>query len=89
MLTIKSITNPVWANAENTQINVDAEFNEIGGIMPFTACPLDPLSYGVDLFNSLKGGQYGSIGDYVAPIIPKKPIGTNQPVTTGTQTIGA
>jgi len=83
MLTIQSALNPVWANLENTQITLDVKFEEFQEILPFTADPLDPMEYGVELYNRAKAGEFGIIADYVAPNTPKP----DQPTTTGLQTI--
>lgn len=79
MLTIVSASNPVWANANQTQIDLQVQFEEFPNeILPFTADPNDVMPYGVVLFNNAKAGMYGVVAEYVVP---------TQPVTTGIKTV--
>jgi hypothetical protein len=72
MLTIESVTNPVWNNAEHTQILLQVKFEEFEEILPFTATPYDVMPYGVFLFNNAKEGLYGEVAPYV-PYDPTQP----------------
>jgi hypothetical protein len=80
MLTIESVTNPIYGNAEETCIICEIKFAEFNEIMPFGATAWDTESHGIEIYNNLKAGKYGVIGDYVPPTTPE------QPQTTGTQT---
>jgi hypothetical protein len=66
-LTIVSITNPQWANAEHTAINVTARFSEINEDLPFTAIPNDTEAHGREIFTRTSAGEFGSIDAYVPP----------------------
>jgi len=59
--------NPVWADAKNTAINCEAK-TEAYGWIPFTANPLDSEPYGVQLWEDLNAGKYGTIAPYATPI---------------------
>ena len=81
MLTIESATNPVYANAEGTNITLQVKFAEFAEVMPFGATSYDSMSYGVDLYNRAKAGEFGAIEPFVAPASPE------QPITQGAQTL--
>jgi hypothetical protein len=76
MYSIKSAANPKYSNLENTTIDLEVEFNELEGVMPFTAAPTDMYQYTIDLFNNAVAGLYGEIQPYTA---------VSQPTTQGTQ----
>ena len=63
--------NPVWANAEETAINLEVEHPKFGWI-PFTANKNDVESYGAECFESAVSGEFGEIADYIEPepIVP-------------------
>jgi hypothetical protein len=82
MLTIKSATNPIYANAQGTCIQLQVKFEEFDEIMPFAATSYDSMPYGVELYNRALSGEFGEI----APM-PVLTIGEDQPVTTGAQTL--
>lgn len=67
MLTIISVSNPIYSNPENTSINVQIEFKEMTGLQPFTAMANDPEIHGAQLFKDLMSGKYGAISPYVEP----------------------
>ena len=63
--------NPQWGDAEHTFINVEAKFEhypEEWGYLPFTANPNDTEAHGVDLYNRIINGEFGTIAEYVAPV---------------------
>ena len=66
-LTIVSVTNPQWANAQHTTINVTARFAEIDEDLPFTANPLDTEAHGREIFARASAGEFGLIDSYVPP----------------------
>jgi hypothetical protein len=76
MYTIKSASNPKYSNSANTTIDLEVEFNEIEGVMLFTASATDMYQYTIDLFNNAIAGLYGEIQPYVA---------VSQPTIHGTQ----
>lgn len=79
MLTIESATNPIYANADGTNITLQVKFAEFNEVLPFGATAYDDMSYGVELYNRAKAGEFGAIAPYVAP------ENTAQPATTGSQ----
>lgn len=67
--------NPVWANAENTLITLSVNFAELPeNEVKFTASADDSEAHGVELYNNAINGEYGEIGEYVAPSAPPTPI---------------
>lgn len=68
------VKNPVWANAENTRINCEINFGHLPDeFVPFTADPTDKMEYSKTIFDECVAGQYGTIGEYVAPPAPTPP----------------
>lgn len=76
MITIQYAKNPVYADEQETVIQLTVKFYEFAEEMPFGATSWDPEPYGVELYNNAVAGMYGPIAPYVPP---------PQPVTTGTQ----
>lgn len=68
--TVTTVSNPVWGDAEKTQILCTVTFAEIGTPMPFNAMASDPEPHGAKLFADLIAGKYGAIAPYVAPAAP-------------------
>jgi len=66
-LTIVTVTNPQWANAEHTAIDVVARFAEIDEDLPFTAVPNDTEAHGREIFARASAGEFGAIDAYVPP----------------------
>ena len=65
------VKNPVWANAEHTRINCEVDFGHLDEeFVPFTADPTDVMEYSKTIFDECVAGQYGTIGEYVAPPAP-------------------
>lgn len=83
MLTIESATNPIYGNAEGTNITLQVKFAEFNEVMPFAATSYDPMPYGVELFARALNGEFGEIAPYVASITPAE----DQPTTQGAQTL--
>ena len=73
--TLIGAKNPVWGDENNTFINLDCKFShyanigmtENDGYYPFTASPDDTEAHGKQIFEKAKAGEYGTVGDYVAP----------------------
>lgn len=61
--------NPVWADAEQTAINLEWNHPEYGWI-PFSATPDDIEEHGRALFLLAAAEEFGPIGPYVAPPTP-------------------
>ena len=77
-----NIKNPMWANAENTVIDCLVTFEAIGEV-PFTAS-LDDADYSYEIFIRCNSGEFGPVGEYVAPVVV---AAADQPTSTGTQTL--
>jgi Domain of unknown function (DUF4376) len=60
------VTNPIWANAQQTLINCQIEHPEYG-LIPFTASADDPEQHGKDIHAAILAGEHGAIGVYVPP----------------------
>jgi len=65
-----SASNPVWANAQNTAINILAQFDTFADPMPFTASPTDPEQYGRDIYARAVADEFGVVAPYVPPPVP-------------------
>lgn len=67
-LTIKSVTNPFWSNAEKSRIDCTVVFAELGEeAVPFTATPDDTMAHGCEIFNRCVAGDFGPVADYIPP----------------------
>ena len=83
MLTITSLINPIYANADGTQIDCQVTFEELPNeVLPFSATAWDIEPHGIEIYKDLIAGKYGEIKNYIPPL-PKV-----QPKTNGTQTLG-
>lgn len=70
-ITILSVSNPVWANAEQTRINCEIAVEQYPGeVLPFTASPDDVTAYGPEIYADCVAGVYGPVGAYVPPPPP-------------------
>jgi hypothetical protein len=68
------VKNLVWGNAEHTAINCEVNFNHLlNEFVAFTADPTDSMEYSKTIFDECVAGQYGTIGEYVAPPTPVAP----------------
>jgi hypothetical protein len=66
------VKNPVWANAEHTAINCDVDFDDLREeLVPFTAVASGDYEHSHQIFAECVAGQYGEIGEYVAPVVPE------------------
>ena len=70
MLTVLSVSNPIYADASGDAIDVTLHTAEQGAI-PSTCMASDPET--ATYFNNAKAGQYGAIAAYVAPTPPPPP----------------
>ena len=84
MFTLEYAKNPVFNSADQQQILLIVKWEEFVEEMPFNACSFDPESWGVDLYNRAKTGEFGEIAPYVEFIAPAIDF---EPTTSGTQTI--
>jgi hypothetical protein len=82
MLTIQSASNPYYSDDTGLAIHLIVKFAEYEEAFGFCAMPNDSMSYGVELYNRAKTGEFGEIAPYSPP-----PPAPNQPQTTGSQTL--
>ena len=81
--TLTSVSNPCWANAEQTMIDCVITTSQFGDeLLPFTANKFDVEQHGRSIFNALEAGQYGAIAPYVPPPEPEP-----EPTVEGAQTL--
>jgi hypothetical protein len=66
-LTIVSVTDPRWTDAEHTTVDVIARFAEIDDDLPFTATPWDTEAHGQEIYTKAVAGEYGEIAEYIPP----------------------
>jgi len=70
--TLTSVTNPRWADEEQTIIDCEITTTQFGDeVLPFCASAKDPEPHGRAIFADLLAGVYGPIGAYVPP--PPRP----------------
>lgn len=69
--TINDVRNPVWADYNQTAVNLEVDFDELDEeYVAFTASPTDSMDYGVDLYNRAIAGEFGDIADWPVPPNP-------------------
>jgi len=70
-MNIEYAKNPIWANAENTAIDLVVKFEELPDEVPFTAAPNDVEEHSRTLYNHALDGSYGEIAVYqvIEPVI--------------------
>ena len=71
------ISNPQWANTQQTLIDCIVLFDHIDQAVIFTANPDEPEQYGREIFTRCVSGEFGEILPYIPPTVP----------TTTTETI--
>jgi hypothetical protein len=69
---VNNAKNPIWANEEHTAINLYVDFDHLDEeYVPCTVSLNDAYDHIKDLFLKASNGDFGSIAEYVAPIIPE------------------
>lgn len=69
-MNILQIKSPKWANAEQTLVNVEVNFEHLPEeFVWFTASPNDTTSYGKDIYSRAVAGEFGAIQAFVAPTV--------------------
>ena len=81
MFTVEYAKNPTWNSNNGQEIGLIVKFEEFEEELPFTAASFDNMSYGVELYNRAKAGEFGAI----APFISFED--EMQPVVVGAQTL--
>ena len=65
---LTSLTNPRWANAEQTMIDCEITTSQFGDeMLPFTASANDVEAHGRAIFADIVAKVYGEIGTYNPP----------------------
>ena len=59
--------NPVWANAEQTVIDLTIKWDAIDEELPFSASLNDPEAHGRAIYEAATAGQYGVVAEYATP----------------------
>lgn len=68
---LTSLSNPIWGNAEHTQIECVITTSQFGDeLLPFTASKNDVAAHGRIIFDQIVSGMYGPIKEYIAPPTP-------------------
>lgn len=68
------VKNPKWSNAEHTRVDCEVDFGHLNDeFVLFTADPTDSMEYSKTIFDECVAGNYGVIGEYVAPPTPVAP----------------
>ena len=62
-----SVKDPVWGNAEKTQIELTVKFEHLEQEVPFTASKTDSAEHGRELFLRAQAGDFGEIKEYTPP----------------------
>lgn len=71
---LTSVSNPRWANAEQTTIDCEITTSQFGDeVLPFTANMHDVEPHGRAIFADIAAGKYGQIGEYVPPVVSSPP----------------
>ena len=66
--TLTSLSNPRWANAEQTAIDCEITTSQFGDeVLPFTASAADVEAHGRAIFADIVSGKYGPVAEYVPP----------------------
>jgi hypothetical protein len=58
--------DPVWANRNQTLINLTVRFEEIDEDLPFTANPNDTEAHGRDIYARAFAGEFGEVAPFTA-----------------------
>lgn len=61
---LTSLTNPRWANSEQTMIDCEITTSQFGDeVLPFTASSTDVEAHGRAIFDDIVAGKYGPIAE--------------------------
>ena len=72
-INILTVSNPVWANAEQNRIDCQITVEQYPGeVLPFTADPNDTTAHGPKIYADCVAGKYGPVGAYVPPPPPSE-----------------
>jgi len=72
MLTIETVTNLKWADANHTYFDAQVKFKEFDSVLPYTANANDTEDHGKIIYNSGLAGDFGTIASYDAPTIEEQ-----------------
>jgi hypothetical protein len=64
----KTVRNPYWANAEQTVINCEVDFDDlIEEFVPFSASESGMYDHEKEIFQKAKAGAFGEVAAYTPP----------------------
>lgn len=70
-INVLNVKNVKWFDAQKTQVAADVEFSHMPGeFIPFAAGKEYDYQHGIDFYDAAIAGEFGDIGDYVAPAEP-------------------
>lgn len=83
-----TVKNLVWCNPEHTMFNADVTFTELGEV-PFACAQSEVGAYShvTEIWTRATAGEFGAIAEYVEPVTPEAAPDSEQPTTTGAQTL--
>lgn len=64
---IETVSDLVWADENQTTILANVKFSHLHFVIPFQCGANYDYQHGIDFYNNAIAGEYGPIGDYVAP----------------------
>lgn len=71
-MNFNAVKNVRWADADHTSVAMDVDFDFLqDDWVPFVATPDYDQEYGRILYASAVAGEFGTIGEFVPPVIPK------------------
>lgn len=63
-----NIKNPVYSDGTGASVDIVCDIAGVGENIGFTATSIDCEEYGRQLYQNAINGDYGDIGEYVAPV---------------------
>lgn len=64
-----SVSNPRWADAQQSSIECTVVFDAVGEV-PFCANPMDSYAHGREIFSRAAAGDFGPVAAYLPPPAP-------------------
>lgn len=84
---VERVSNPEWADEQKTLIKANVKFACFTEDVSFVASPNDVEAHGRELFHRLSAGEFGAIGEYIAP--PPAPQPTKEQLLSQLQELAA
>ena len=64
---LESVKDVKWADESKTEVIATVKLSHLDFEIPLRAGPNYDMPYGVEMFEKAVAGEYGTVGDYVAP----------------------